>query len=223
MIAWGSGGCITSSFRSRVACCCCPSTTPAAEALFHRTRNMGVRRPRRRPRHAGDDRPTRDSGGVRRLAVVAVRRWGDPEATYLLAGSALNLAGVVLTRAYQVPRNNRARSGRERFGRGNAAISARGNSVCPRPRWPPDSQSGHPPGHRQRGRVRGNADTSGKQTSRRAHADGCRSTEGRTPPCPKPYARRTQRNVRRRGTAGVVPGSDDSLAQSLPPATGTAA
>ena len=45
-----------------------------------------------------------DSGGVRRLAVVAVHRCGDPEATYLLTGSALYLAGVVLTRAYQVPR-----------------------------------------------------------------------------------------------------------------------
>ena len=38
--------------------------------------------------------------------VVAVRRIDDPSAVYLLVGSGLYLAGVVLTVAYHVPRND---------------------------------------------------------------------------------------------------------------------
>lgn len=40
------------------------------------------------------------------LTVVAFLRMGDSVSAYLLTGSALYLAGIVLTRTYHVPRNN---------------------------------------------------------------------------------------------------------------------
>ena len=40
------------------------------------------------------------------LGVVALQRREDPYSTYLLIGAGLYLAGVVLTIAYHIPRNN---------------------------------------------------------------------------------------------------------------------
>jgi uncharacterized membrane protein len=40
------------------------------------------------------------------LAALALSRLGEPQALYMLIGSALYLAGIVLTIAYHVPRNN---------------------------------------------------------------------------------------------------------------------
>lgn len=40
------------------------------------------------------------------LGVVAIQRREDPYSTYLLIGAGLYLAGIVLTIAYHVPRNN---------------------------------------------------------------------------------------------------------------------